>query len=136
MSFNLRQAAPAILAARDWASLAHVVDVGGGDGTLLIALVTEHPGLRGTLVELPSPAAAAHEAATAAGLGERIQVVVGSFFDPLPPGAGGYLLSDILHNWDDDSAVAVLRRCAGAARPDGAGFVIERRGGGGHSAHR
>jgi hypothetical protein len=128
MSFNLRQAVPAILAARDWASLARVVDVGGGDGTLLNALLTRHPGLRGTLVELPSPAAAAREAATAAGLAERIEVVVGSFFDPLPPGAGGYLLSDILHNWDDDDAVAILRRCADAAGPDGAVFVIERLG--------
>src|SRR5260370_23697654 len=104
MSFNLRQAAPAILAARDWASLAHLVDVGGGDGTLLIALLTGHPGLRGTLVELPSPAAAARAAASAAGLAERVEGVVGRFFDPLPPGARGYPLSPILPNWGDNPA--------------------------------
>ncbi len=79
----------------------------------------------------PSPLTTA--AATAAGLAERIQVVVASFFDPLPAGAGGYLLSDILHNWDDDRAVAILRRCADAAGPDGSVFVIERLGEDGYS---
>ncbi len=133
MSFNLRQAASAILAAYDWASLGHVVDVGGGDGTLLTALLTEHPGLRGTLVELPGPAAVAREAVAAAGLAGRIGVVAGSFFDPLPAGAGGYLLSDVLHNWDDDRAAAILRRCADAAGPDGLVFAIERLGENGHA---
>src|SRR5258708_6424736 len=80
-----------------------------------------------------APGGAAREGATAAGLAERIQVVVASFFDPLPAGAGGYLLSDILHNWDDDRAVAILRRCADAAGPDGSVFVIERLGEDGYS---
>src|SRR5260370_29392740 len=106
MSFNLRQGAPAILAARDWASLAHVVDVGGGDGTLLITLLTEHPGLRGTLVELAGPAAAAREAATAAGLAQRVQGGGASFFDPLPARPGGCPLSDLLPYRGDDRAVA------------------------------
>lgn len=133
MSFKLRQDAPAILAARDWASLGHIVDLGGGDGTLLRTLLTEHPALTGTLVELPAPAAVAREAAAAAGLSGRLQVVVSSFFQPLPRGAGGYLLSDILHNWGDDHAVAILSGCADAAQPGGRVFVIERLRGDGHT---
>jgi hypothetical protein len=63
---------------------------------------------------------------TAAGLAHRAEVVAGSFFDPLPPGAAGYLLSAIIHNWDDDAVRTILRRCAQAAGGGGSVFVIER----------
>jgi hypothetical protein len=125
MAFNLAKVAKAILSAYDWGRLSHVVDVGGGDGTLLIALLTAHPALRGTLVELPGPAKVATKAVAAAALADRAAVHTGSFFDPLPPGASGYLLSDVLHNWDDAHAVAILRRCGDAARAGGGSvFVI------------
>ena len=125
--------APAILAAYDWGSLRHVVDVGGGNGSLLIALLREHPALRGTVLDLPETVEAARSALTAAGLAERADVVAGSFFDPLPPGAGGYLLSAILHNWDDEAARAILRRCAEAAGARGRVFVVEKIGADGES---
>lgn len=120
--------APAIVSAYDWGSLGHVVDVGGGNGTLLTALLTAHPALRGTVFDLPDTAEAARKALTAAGFADRSDVVPGSFFDPLPPGAGGYVLSAILHDWDDDAARAILRRCAEAAGTNGAVFVVERIG--------
>ena len=60
-------------------------------------------------------------------------VVAGSFFDPLPAGAGGYLLSAILHDWDDEAARAILRRCAEAAGTDGAIMVVEKIGADGES---
>jgi hypothetical protein len=125
--------APAIVAACDWGSLGHVVDVGGGNGSLLAALLREHPALRGTVVDLPSTAEAARTALTVAGLADRSQVVAGSFFDPLPPGAGGYLLCAVLHNWNDEAARAILRRCAQAAGTDGAVFVVEKIGADGES---
>ncbi|MEV0271224.1 methyltransferase [Hamadaea sp. NPDC050747] len=98
-----------------WADLGHVVDVGGGNGKLLSTLLTRHGGLRGTLVDLPGPAERARKTLHDHGLADRAEVRPGSFFDPLPPGAGGYILSAIIHDWDDDSAAAVLRRCAEAA---------------------
>lgn len=110
---------PVILGAFDWGSLGSVVDVGGGDGTLLAALLRAHPHLRGTVVEQPGPAAAARGT-----LGDRADVVVGSFFDRLPGGAGGYLLTAVVHDWDDEAAVAILRRCTEAGRT----FVIEKIG--------
>ncbi len=125
--------APAIVSAYDWGSLGRVVDVGGGNGTLLIALLSGYPALRGTVVELPEPADAARKALTAAGLAERADVVVGSFVDPLPPGAGGYVLSAIIHNWNDDAAQTILRRCAEAAGSTGAVFVVEKIGADGES---
>src|SRR5258708_18145262 len=78
-------------------------------------------------------AEAAGKALNAAGLASRAEAVAGSFFDPLPPGAGGYLLSAILHNWTDDAACAILRRCEEAAGTAAAVFVVEKIGAGGRS---
>jgi hypothetical protein len=61
--------------------------------------------------------------------------VTGSFFDELPPGAGGYLLSLVVHNWNDDDARRLLRRCAQAAGPGGDVFVVEDIGADGESPH-
>jgi hypothetical protein len=113
-----------IVPAYDWSSLGHLVDVGGGNGTLLAALLAAHPTLRGTVVDQPATAAAARETLRASGVGERGGVASGSFFDPLPRGAGGYLLCAILHDWDDSSAAAILRRCAEAARDHGGTVLI------------
>lgn len=117
--------APAIVDGFDWSSLGHVIDVGGGDGSLLSALLTAHPDLHGSVVDLADATRAAAKSFAAAGLAQRATAVTGSFFDPLPAGAGGYLLSLILHDWDDDDSVAILRRCAEAAGAGGSVFVIE-----------
>jgi hypothetical protein len=61
--------------------------------------------------------------------------VAGSFFDPLPPGAGGYLLSAIIHDWNDDSARIILRRCGEAAGQRGKVFVVEKIGADGESTN-
>jgi hypothetical protein len=115
MGSRLRFEAPEIVAGYDWGQLGHIVDVGGGDGTLLAAILTAHPGLRGTLVDLDGPAAAARSTLAAAGLASRCDVVAGSFFESLPAGHDAYLLSAVLHNWDDEHALAILRRCVEAA---------------------
>ncbi len=120
--------APAIVSAYDWGALGSVVDVGGGNGALLAAMLTEHPGLRGTVYDRPRTAGAARQTLAAAGLADRSDVVAGSFFDPLPAGAGGYVLSAILHDWDDEAARAILQRCAEAAGPEGTVLVVEKIG--------
>ena len=117
----------------DWGSLGHLVDVGGGDGTLLGVILCRHPALRGTVFDLPATAERARQALAAAGLADRTDAVGGSFFEPLPPGAGGYLLSAILHDWDDASAGVILRRCAEAAGTSGTVFVVEKIGGDGRT---
>ncbi|GAA0948297.1 methyltransferase [Nonomuraea longicatena] len=121
---------PGVVAGFDWASLGHVVDVGGGDGSLLAAILTANPELRGTVVDLPEAARTAAKTFADAGLDGRADTVPGSFFDPLPTGADAYLLSLILHDWDDKSATAILRRCAEAAGAGGRVMVIESIGGG------
>ena len=117
----------------DWGSLGHVVDVGGGNGTLLVALLSEYPTLRGTVFDQPQTADAARATFRAAGLEARSEVASGNFFDSVPQGAGGYILSAILHDWDDADARTILRRCAEAAGSDGRVFVIEKTGADGES---
>jgi hypothetical protein len=125
MGARLAAHAPAVAEAYPWGTLRHVVDVGGGDGSMLIAILQSHPDLRGTVVDLPGPVRRAGKAIAAAGLDHRADAVTGSFFDALPAGADGYLLSSILHNWDDAAAARIMRRCADAAQTTGRVLVVD-----------
>lgn len=128
MGMAVGSVAPAIVAAYDWGSLSHVVDVGGGDGALLIAILRQYPDLSGTVVDLPVAVSIARRALVYAGLADRATAAVGSFFDQLPHGAGGYVLSAVIHNWDDEQARTILTNCSKAAGEGGRVFIIERIG--------
>lgn len=125
MARRFRDHAPRIARDFDWHRFQTVADIGGGQGTVLSAILTTHPDLQGHLVDLaPTAARAATQFATA-GLADRVRITTGSFFDPLPTGADAYILSDILHDWDDEHAHQILARCADAAGPDGTVVLIE-----------
>ena len=115
---------PEVLIDGDWASVRTVVDVGGGTGALLAEILRARPAMRGTLVDLPGTVARSAEIFRAAGVADRVTDVGQSFFDPLPPGADLYLLKNLLADWPDAEALAILRRCAEAARPAGRVVVI------------
>jgi hypothetical protein len=104
---------------------ATVVDVGGGHGELLCAVLRHSPGLRGVVLDLPSAAAGAGELLHAYGLEERAQVATGDFFATVPAG-DLLLLKTVLHDWDDAAACTILRVCSQALRPGGVVLVIER----------
>jgi hypothetical protein len=125
MTTRFRTQAPQIARRYDWSRFATVVDVGGGDGTVAAAILQAHPTVRATVLDLPPTAAAAADRFAAAGLSDRATTAPGSFFDALPPGADAYLLSDILHDWDDAHAHTILDRCARAAEPHGTVLVID-----------
>nr|WP_312989654.1 methyltransferase [Crossiella cryophila] len=125
MTHRFRAQVPGIVAGFDWGRFTELVDVGGGVGTLLAAILTAHPGLRGHLVDLEPTATAAGHTFREQGLDDRALASAGSFFDPLPPGAQAYLLCDILHDWDDEHAHRVLARCVQALPADGRILVIE-----------
>lgn len=114
-----------------WQTVSWMVDVGGGSGALALHLVRQFPGLRATVLDRAGPAGRAETQIAAAGLGDRTDVVVGDFFDPLPRRADVYVLSAILHDWDDLRATKILRRCRQALGPDGAVLVVEAVGTGG-----
>ncbi|WP_079194581.1 methyltransferase [Streptomyces sp. CB02923] len=135
MGVDVARWAEAVVPAFDWGSLGRIVDVGGGNGTFLAALLAAHPGLRGTVFDQPETVRAARATLAAAGAANRADVVAGDFFEALPAGADGYVLSAVLHDWDDDAARAILRRCAEAAGARGRVLVVERVGADGESVH-
>ena len=100
----------------EWRGDETVVDVGGGNGSLLVELLRRHPGLRGIVFDRPETVR--DEAA----LGKRIEFVAGDFFESVPAG-DVYVLGTILHDWNDEPAVAILRTIREAA-PEGARLLI------------
>jgi 2,7-dihydroxy-5-methyl-1-naphthoate 7-O-methyltransferase len=110
---------PNVLLSCGWDSVHTVVDVGGGTGTLLAEILRARPGVRGVLVDLPPTVARSQEVFKAAGVLDRVTTAGQSFFDPLPAGGDLYLVNRVLADWPDPEALAILRRCAEAARPKG-----------------
>lgn len=116
----------ALLAAYDWSGLHTVVDVGGGQGGLLAALLAGHPSMHGVLFEQPAVAAEAAQWMHQAGLGERCRCVAGDFFAAVTAGGDAYVLKSVLHNWNDAESTAILRNCRAAMAEGGRVLVVER----------
>jgi hypothetical protein len=106
------------LAGVDWRGDETVVDVGGGNGSLLLELLRRQPGLRGVVFDLPETTR--DEDA----FGDRCTFVAGDFFDDVPPG-DVYVLSTILHDWDDESAASILRTIRASAPSDARVLLLE-----------
>jgi hypothetical protein len=102
-----------------------IVDVGGGGGVLLEALVRATPGLDGVLVDLPEAVQRASHRFVAAGLDARVECRVGDFFASVPTGADAYLLSRVIHDWDDADARRILACCRDAMVPHARLLLVE-----------
>jgi len=120
------EAVDAILAAYDFAPFATIADVGGGHGALVAAILRAHPAARGILVDQPDVVAAAQPDLEAAGVAARCEVVGGSFFEHVPEGADLCILKSVIHDWDDERSLALLRNCHRALPADGTLLLIER----------
>jgi hypothetical protein len=113
------------LRAYPWNGTETVVDLGGGDGTLLIELLREHEELSGIVFDLPHAAALARERIAEAGLSERCRAVAGDLFREVPGNGDVYLLVIVLHDWPDEQAVAILRSCRRSIRDDAVLLLVE-----------
>ena len=102
-----------------------IVDVGGGYGALLAAILRSNPGTRGVLFEQPHVVTSAEEQLVAAGVADRCTFVGGDFFAAVPTGGDAYVLSQILHDWDDERCVAILGQCRRAMPDHGKLLVVE-----------
>ncbi len=116
---------PALLAAYDFSPFKHVIDVGGGLGSLLAAVLHQQPQLTGTLYDLPYMRQGATEYLQAQGVAERCEVVSGDFFESVPRGGDLHILKWIIHDWDDELAVKILRNCRAALEPGGRLLLVE-----------
>ncbi|MDQ4010420.1 MAG: methyltransferase [Actinomycetota bacterium] len=106
--------AASIAQAYDFARFSTIVDVGGGRGGLLAAILAANPHLQGVLFDMPAVVAGADEGISGTEVIDRCKVVSGDFFDSVPDGGDAYLLSNIIHDWDDDHAVQILSTCRAA----------------------
>jgi hypothetical protein len=114
-----------LVGAYDFGGIGHLVDVGGGLGVLVTAILRATPGLTATLVDRPAAVGPAGDRLAAAGLADRCTVVAGDFFAALPAGADAYLLSRVLHDWSDEEALAILGTCRKAVPAGGRLLVAE-----------
>jgi orsellinic acid C2-O-methyltransferase len=118
--------APSVAAACDFTGMHVVADIGGGQGTLLTAILRRHEHLRGVLFERADAADRAARLLRDAGLADRCEIVAGDFFAGVPDGADVYLLANVLHDWEDGRCVQILQTCRRAMGTRGRVFIIER----------
>jgi hypothetical protein len=114
-----------LLAAYDFGRFSTVVDVGGGRGALLGALLEAHPGMHGVLFDRPEVVDGV-AAELDSDVAERLEIVGGSFFDEVPGEADAYLLKAIVHDWEDPEVLRILSTCRRAARSGSSVLVIDR----------
>jgi hypothetical protein len=117
--------AQALARTYDFSTVERLVDVGGGEGGLLCTVLQAFPHLRGVVFDLPSVMENARERLLVAGIADRAEAVGGDFFQVVPSGADAYVLSWILHDWDDGSALRILANCRAAIGDAGRLLVIE-----------
>jgi len=103
--------AAAVAQSYDFSGVGKIIDVGGGHGTLIAAVLQKYPQMTGILFDSPHVAERARESIASAGLAHRCEVVGGDFFKSVPAGCDAYLLRWIIHNWDHERAVTLLRNC-------------------------
>jgi orsellinic acid C2-O-methyltransferase len=109
----------------DFAGMRRIVDVGGGHGALLAAVLAVHPRMQGVIFDLPHAIAGAKTYLAKAGVSERCELMAGDFFKSLPRDADAYLLKNIIHDWDDERAARILRNCRRAMPAHGKLLLIE-----------
>jgi hypothetical protein len=110
----------------DFSDMATVIDVGGGRGRLIATILAEHPHLRGVLFDQPHVIESARETLAEAGVADRCELVGGSFFDAVPRDGDAYVLRNIIHDWQDDEAIAILATCR-RAMAEGARLILVER---------
>jgi hypothetical protein len=120
-----RQAALATVMAYDFSKIGTAFDIGGGQGVLISTILRSNHGMTGIVFDSANVVGKAREHITIAGLESRCQAIAGNFFESVPEGADVYLLKNVLHDWDDDSAIVILKNCRRAMHDMGRLLAIE-----------
>src|ERR1700751_4849246 len=117
--------AHAVLLAYDFSRISFLVDVGGGQGKFLSTILQLHPEMKGTVFDQPSTIEQAEQRSNGDPCGGRLAAIGGDFFHSVPEGADAYVLCGVIHDWDDDLAVQILRNCRLAINPKGRLLLVE-----------
>jgi SAM-dependent methyltransferase len=120
-----RQAAGALIKAYDFSGVRSLVDIGGGYGVLLAAILAAYPGMRGKDFDLPHCQEGATRLFAEGGVDGRAEFVAGSFFESVPAGADAYVLKSVIHDWDDERSLAIFKNCREAMKNGARLLIIE-----------
>lgn len=109
----------------DFSSMERIVDIGGGYGELLATILLANPGTQGVLFDLPHAVETGRSRMAAVGLSDRCEIIAGSFFESVPERGDAYLLSRIIHDWNDDQCKVILENCRRAMTQDSKLLLVE-----------
>jgi hypothetical protein len=116
---------PAVAEAYDFSDVGTVVDVGGATGNMLAAILARHAGPRGVLFDRPHVVSGAPALLAAHGVDGRVMIEPGDFFEGVPAGGDAYILSHIIHDWNEEQCLTILGHCRRAMKPDGRLLIVE-----------
>lgn len=125
MQLRTEEVRGAVASAYDFSGVRSVIDVGGGRGTLLAGLLQEHPHLRGAVYDIEAGVAESDAYLKAEGVRDRCEIVTGSFFESVPGGHDLYVLKNVIHDWNDEKALAILIKCREAMVPEARLILVE-----------
>jgi ubiquinone/menaquinone biosynthesis C-methylase UbiE len=119
------QVSRAVVAAYDFSGIKRIVDVGGGQGTLIAAVLQANPSMQGVLFDRSPVVEGAKRELQASGIADRCEIVAGDFFEFAPEGGDAYLLSSIIHDWDDARGLLILQNCRRAMERQSKLLLVE-----------
>ncbi|MBO0722409.1 MAG: methyltransferase [Blastocatellia bacterium] len=125
MSDFSRSISSAVVQAYDFSGIGKIIDIGGGHGSLLTTILQGFPNLTGILFDSPHVAESARQTIAAAGLADRCEILGGDFFQSVPAGGDVYLMKSIIHDWNDERAVTILKNCRRAMANSSRLLLIE-----------
>ena len=114
-----------ILSLYDFSKFETVVDVGGGHGGLMTSILKRNPTVKGVLFDAPEVIEGARPKLEAAGVAERCETVSGDFFKAVPAGGDAYVMKWIIHDWDDEKSITILRNCRSRMRANGRLILVD-----------
>jgi SAM-dependent methyltransferase len=117
---------PQVLAAYDFSGITHLLDVGGGYGELLAAILKSYPSMRGSIFDRPHCGEGAKKQLREAGVADRAEFIAGDFFDSVPKVADAIIMKSIIHDWNDERSVTILRNCRNSLPAGGKLLLVER----------
>jgi hypothetical protein len=125
MTSNSAFASAAVVNGYDFSNIETLVDVGGGHGFLLASILAKYPSVKGVLYDMPAIVADARKLLTDYGVINRCETIGGNFFDSVPKGADAYMMKHIIHDWNDEQCITLLKNCRNAMNKGGKILVVE-----------